>query len=337
MVREALTQERLRAMPVDEAAALLAVRRAEGLTASEEGLLADWLAADPAHARAFALAGRGWDAFDAGADDEILAAMRAHALVPRRRDWLGWPQLAGVAAAVLLLVAVGLWWMPSRVPGGPAGPTVQEIAWSRYAAPAERVRDVTLADGSVMTLDAGSVAEVRFAADARAIRLVRGRALFEVAHDPARPFGVMAATRRVVALGTRFVVDLDDDMLKVMLIRGKVAVEPMGEGEAVTLMPGQRFTERGDAVSVAMVPAPVETPAWSQGLVDLNDVPLSQAIAEINRHARIRIVIRDPRIAALRVSGQFRAGEAERFANTVAELHGLRVIRRAKEIELARK
>jgi len=337
MVHEALTLERLRAMPLDEAAALLAVRRAEGLTASEEGLLADWLAADPAHARAFALAGRGWDAFDAGADDEILAAMRAHALAPRRRAWLGWPQLAGVAAAVLLLVAVGLWWMPSLVPGGPGGPAVQEIAWARYEAPAERVRDVTLADGSVMTLDAGSVAEVRFAADGRAIRLVRGRALFEVAHDPARPFGVMAATRRVVALGTRFVVDLDDDMLKVMLIRGKVAVEPMGKGEAVTLMPGQRFTERGDAVSVAMVPAPVETPAWSQGLVDLNDVPLSQAVAEINRHARIRIVIRDPRIAALRVSGQFRAGEAERFANTVAELHGLRVIRRAKEIELVRK
>jgi len=336
MVHEALTLERLQAMPLDEAAALLAVRRAEGLTAHEEGLLADWLAADPAHARAFGLAERGWDAFDASADDEILAAMRVHALAPRRQAWLGWPQFAAVAAAVLLLVTAGLWWMPSLLPGG-SGPAVQEIAWTRYAAPDGQVRDVTLADGSVMTLDAGSVAETHFSGDGRAIRLVRGRALFEVAHDPSRPFGVMAASRRVVALGTRFVVDLDDDMLKVMLIRGKVAVEPMGKGDAVTLKPGQRFTEHDGAVSVAMVPAPVETPAWSQGLVDLNDVPLGQAVAEINRHAAVRVVIRDPAVAALRVSGQFRAGEPERFARTVAELHGLRVIRRVGEIELARK
>jgi transmembrane sensor len=336
MMREALTREALWAMPVDEAAALLAVRRAEGLTASEEGLLAAWLAEDPAHARALATAGRGWDAFDGAGDDEILAAMRAHALAPRHRRWPGWPQAAAVAAAVLLMVAASLWWMPSFLAGSGA-PAGQEMAWTRYAAPAEQVREVRLADGSVMTLDAASVAEARFDPGARAIRLIRGRALFEVAHDPSRPFGVTVADRHVVALGTRFVVDLGDDMLKVMLIRGKVAVEPMGKGAPVTLMPGQRFVERDGVVSVAMVAAPVETPAWSQGLVDLNDVPLGEAAAEINRHGRTRIVIRDPRVAELRVSGQFRAGDAERFASTVAELHGLRLIRRAGEIELARR
>ncbi|MEP9360088.1 FecR domain-containing protein [Sphingomonas sp. KR3-1] len=331
MVREALTSARLRAMPTDEAAALFAVRRAEGLTESEQALLAEWLT-EPVHARAFEQIERGWDAFDEAGDDEILAAMREHALAPRARGGLHWPQVAAVAAMLLVVVAVGLWFMLPQ----PRQETPQ-VAWARYEAPASQVRPVTLADGSVMTLDAGSAAEARFVTDGRAIRLLRGRALFEVSHDPARPFGVTAARRRIVALGTRFEVDLGGDALKVTLLRGKVAVEPVGiPAKTVTLAPGQQFIERGGAASVGTVPM-LEAPAWSRGLLDLDDVPLGAAVAEINRYAQDHIVIRDAGVSALRVSGQFRAGEAARFANTVAELHDLRVIRRGSEIELVRK
>lgn len=330
MVREALTSARLHAMPADEAAALFAVRRAEGLTESEQVLFDAWIA-DPEHALAFRQAERGWDVFDDAGEDEILAAMRAHALAPRARSGMRWPQVAALAAMLLVVVAAGLWFVVPR-----AGTEVQQIAWTRYEASAGQLRPVTLADGSVMTLDAGSVAETRFVADARAIRLVRGRALFEVSHDPSRPFGVTAASRRVVALGTRFEVDMGGDALKVTLLRGKVAIEPVGTAaETVTLMPGQQFVEHNGAGTVG--PAPTNDPAWSKGLVDLDDVPLGIAVAEINRHGGAHIVIHDAGVSALRVSGQFRAGEAERFASTVAELHGLRMVRRGTEIELSRK
>lgn len=336
MVREALTLERLRAMSADEAAALFAVRQAEGLTANEETLLADWLTADTRHARAFERAGQGWAAFDAAEGDEILAAMRAHALVPAARPRQRWPQFAAVAAAVLLLVVTGLLLRPTLLPRGDA-PVVRELAWTRYDAGAGQVRSVTLADGSMMTLDAGSAAEVRFSADGRAIRLLNGRALFDVSHDPARPFRVMAGDRRVVALGTRFEVDLGDAALRVTLLRGKVAVEPMrGTGHTEMLAPGQQFAERDGAASVSEVPL-IETPAWSRGLIDLQDAPLGKALVEINRGSTARIVIHDPEVAALRVSGQFRTGDADRFATTVAELYGLRITRNDSEIGLSRK
>lgn len=336
MVREALTLDRLHAMPHDEAAALLAVRRAEGLTTNEAALLAQWLAADPRHAHAFDNAQRGWSAFEDAGEDEILVAMRAHALAPAVRRRVVWPQIAAVAAALVLLVASSLVLLPSLLPGGNA-PAVRELTWTRYEAGAGQVRTVNLADGSVMMLDAASVAETRLAADARAIRLVRGRALFEVSHDPARPFGVTAGDRRVVALGTRFEVDLGDGPLKVTLLRGKVAVEPLdGGGRTETLLPGQQFMEHDGGISVNQVPI-VEVPAWSRGLVDFNDVPLGVALAQINRGSGRRIVIRDATVAGLRVSGQFRAGDADRFASTVGELHGLRVTRRGDEIELSRK
>lgn len=333
MVREALTHERLRAMPVDEAAALFAVRRAEGLTANEQAMLDEWLAADPAHGRAFALTERSWQAFGDAGEDEILAAMRAHALMPRERAGPRWPHFAA-AAAVLIAALIGSFWL--FLPNNRA-PQAEQLAWSRYEAAPDRMRTVTLADGSMMSLDAGSVAETRFSAKGRDIRLTRGRALFEVSHDPTRPFGVTASTRRVVALGTRFAIDLRDDTLKVMLLRGKVALEPVGEkASTVMLTPGQQFIERDGAASVHVLAAPAD-PAWSRGLIDLDDVPLAGAIVEINRYAPKPIVIRDPAVAALRVSGQFRAGDATRFAATVAELHALRVVSRDREIELARK
>ncbi len=337
MVHEALTLERLHAMARDEAAALLAVRRAEGLNVQEEALLAEWLAADPLHADALGRAERGWAVFDAAEDDEILAAMRAHALAsPARRTWLGWPQLAAAAAAIVLLVATSLLMLPSMFSNGGA-PAVQQLVWTRYEAPAAQVRVVTLSDSSVMTLGAGSVAETRLATDARAIRLVRGKALFEVSHDPARPFGVTAGDRRVVALGTRFEVDLGADALKVTLLRGKVAVEPLGgSGRTEMLAPGQQFTERSGAVAVNEVPI-VEVPAWSRDLIDLEDVRLGDALAQINRGSAVRVIVEDPQVANLRVSGQFRAGDAARFAATVAELHGLRVTRHGDQITLSRK
>ncbi len=335
MVHEALTLERLHAMAPDEAAALLAVRRAEGLTAHEEALLAEWLAVDPLHADALGQAERGWAVFDAAEGDEILAAMRAHALASPARRWLGWPQLAA-AAAVVLLLATSLLMLPSMFPPGSA-PVVQQLAWTRYEAPAAQVGAVTLSDGSVMTLGAGSVAETRLSADARSIRLLQGQGLFEVRHDPARPFGVVAGDRRVVALGTRFEVDLGADALKVTLLRGKVAVEPLGgNGRTEILMPGQRLTESGGTVTIGEVPI-VEVPAWSRGLIDLEDVRLGEALAQINHGSSIRVIVEDPQVANLRVSGQFRAGDAARFATTVAELHGLRVARRDDEIRLSRK
>ena len=54
----------------------------------------------------------------------------------------------------------------------------------------------------------------------------------------------------------------------------------------------------------------------------------------MNRYAHDQIVIRDPAVRAIRVSGQFKAGDADRFAETLAEMHGLRSVRGADTIEL---
>lgn len=320
MLREALTFDRLRAMAPDEAAALFVARRAEGLTESEQSFLDQWLAAADANRRAFERAGRAWDAFDDGVGDEILAAMRAHALAARPRGWVTWQRIAAVAAVLLVIVTSSV--LLIRQPGGQGGPAMIE-----YASARGQVREIALPDGSRMTLDADSAATGSFAGRERMINLRRGRAFFAVAHDPARPFSVTAAERRVVATGTRFEVDLRQSGIIVTLTEGRVTVGP------VALQPGQQFVERGGATTIRTVDGEYAA-AWRRGLLDFDDEPLSEAVAEVNRYSRDQLVIRAPAVGALRISGQFRAGEAERFARTVAEVHQIRLIRRGNVIEL---
>jgi len=84
------------------------------------------------------------------------------------------------------------------------------VWWSRahagvYSTGVGERRTLTLADGSVVTLDARSRIQVKYRDRERLIDLDQGQARFDVAKDPARPFRVSAAGREtVLAFGTQF-------------------------------------------------------------------------------------------------------------------------------------
>ena len=73
MLREAVTLDRLAAMPATEAAAHFVARRAEGLTESEQAILAEWLAIDQTHQRELDRAEHGWASFDEEAPRGLLS------------------------------------------------------------------------------------------------------------------------------------------------------------------------------------------------------------------------------------------------------------------------
>jgi len=340
MVREVLTAEALSALQPRVAAAYLIARRAEGLARSEEQLLEAWLAKNEEHRRMFESADRAWQTFANPEDDEILAAMRAHALAPRPKTLATWRPAIAAAAAVLLIVGAALYlgpalhlWVPQSPPPGAASVEAMQFESSRGV-----VKDIVLADGSNMTLDADSAAVGRISAIARNVQLLRGRALFTVVPDRSRPFEVVAAGRSVVAVGTRFEINLAGDALTVTLLDGHVTIgSPNSAREPVTLEAGQQYLERNGTASVRTIgPASEKEIAWRVGLVNFDDEPLSEASAVMNRYSTDQIVIHDPAVASIRVSGQFRAGETERFAATVAEMHKLRWGRRVDQIELVR-
>jgi transmembrane sensor len=180
-------------------------------------------------------------------------------------------------------------------------------------------RVVALKDGSRVTLNTASTVEVSFSGAERRVRLVRGEALFEVAHDARRPFLVDAGGARFRALGTAFNVRLRPDVVELTVTQGVVGVAA-GEG-AVETRVAARIAAGGGAVVRSGAVAPTvlddqhlrQRTAWQDGVLEFDGESLAQVVGEFNRYRRQPIVIGDARLEALRIGGRFEVDEADKF------------------------
>ena len=190
-------------------------------------------------------------------------------------------------------------------------------------------RRVALADGSVVVLNVASRMRVRMEDRERRVWLDHGQARFEVAKDGARPFRVFVGDREVRALGTTFDVRRLDAGVDVVLEEGSVGLypadaerpEPVRSAGApeVVLRPGQAATRSATAIAVTAVD-PAVTGAWRFGRLVLDNRPLGEAVAEINRYNARTILLDDPSLAAMRISGVFRTGDPEAFVTAVSTI-----------------
>jgi transmembrane sensor len=229
-----------------------------------------------------------------------------------RRPNLTWP--AALAMASLLLVAAVGWKMTS--------PT--------YSTPVGRQLEARLADGSRVQLNTDTAIKVRFAKGVRSVELLRGQAFFDVAHDPSHPFVVTAGDTEVRAIGTRFDVRRETGRVQVMLAEGKVAVQERGQTPvAWTLSPGQALTTGRQQRAIAPAAADVSAAtAWTSGKVTFRDTPLSEAVREINRYSRDKIILGPDAPADGRINGIFSIGKPDEFVTAVSALYDLRSDRR---------
>ncbi|NII29317.1 DUF4974 domain-containing protein [Pseudoflavitalea sp. X16] len=126
---------------------------------------------------------------------------------------------------------------------------------------------LTLADGTVVTLDAASsiTYPVAFTGKERRVEIT-GQAYFEVVHNTVRPFRVSAKGQLIEDIGTAFNVNAyaDDPFIKVTLAEGLVDVS--NKVEKVSLVPGQQAMVKDgeNKMRVKMVNVE-ETVAWKNG------------------------------------------------------------------------
>jgi transmembrane sensor len=333
MISEVLNLQTLRGLSPEDAAATLQARRTEQPSSVPEQLIADWLQLDLANQRAWDLALRLDAALDAAVDNELLEAMRRHAREqtvkrPLPIAWLA----AGIACAVVSLVVAAFIVetrpVPDAIVARSEALTYATGGASTFRTAPDQESAYRLADGSQLTLDSDSVVTVAFEKDRRRLRLLKGRAFFEVAHQPTRPFTVIAGDREVTAVGTQFDVRLGVNEVQVVLVEGRVTVGRTGAGDLpVLLLAGQQLTAapgRRPTVGPANVQ---ESLAWQHPSVTFRDEALDVVVAAINRGSAEQLVIRDPKVARMRVTGNFRTGDAARFGRTLAQAYPVRVVR----------
>ncbi|QJR02785.1 hypothetical protein HH800_11680 [Sphingobium yanoikuyae] len=313
-----------------------------------------WLSLGASHRDAYERAGEifALGRFLASQREEIEA--EANDNEPGRHYW----KWTAIAASLLLALGAGGWFANSELRGS-AGRTPQVAQLDVHTATERGLydtvvggrRNIRLADGSVVELDEGSELATDFSKSRRELRLERGRARFEVAHE-GRPFIVLAGGGSVTARGTVFDVILGrDKRVTVRLLRGAVDVErPQGAKGGGTVAAVARL-EPGEVLSFAAITSVVLPGITSKAVVEpvvlkpdqplireYERTPLSAVVAEANRDSATSIRLADPGLGALRVSGRFRVDNADQVADRLAVLFDLDVERtRSDEITLRKR
>jgi len=306
-------------------------RAEQGLSAAEQTQLQQWLDADPAHAAAFGRLQDGLRAVRALPPERTAhlrragpSRQRARATLRERISTTLALRPAALAFCCVTLLAVGAGWKLWQ--------TLPTYSAS-YSVERGQRRDITLPDGSQLTLDTSTRVEVALYRDHREVRLAQGQAMFNVARDPARPFTVQAGPARVTVLGTRFAVRCqacgeDRAQADVEVEEGHVRVEAQRRstelhgGEAI-----QVYAAGGLGTVAAIQPGSVAP--WRKGLIRFTSTPLAEAIREFERYAPVRLLIRDPEVAAMQIGGSYQANNPAAFAQVLPHILPVRLVQRA--------
>lgn len=323
----------LRDLGPKAAAALWLERLQREPSPEDDAAFARWLDADDANRRAWDRARALWDVFEDPQADDVLAPLRKDALSLRGRATPA-PTAWYLAAASIAAVVVGgvLFSQFARERAAPVqvasaqGRDLHAFGQVDYETKAGQRLDVRLEDGTSLTLEPSTAVDVAYVDGQRLVRMARGEASFDVRHEAAHPFRVAAGGRVVSDLGTRFTIQVGQDETRIRLDEGSLGVTVGDDarvalGEPRILVPGQQLVARpGQADAIVQTRPDVEGQ-----VIQFDDVSLADAVAQMNRYGAGALVVKDPKVAALRVSGAFRTDDPERFAATLTLLYPVRL------------
>ena len=270
---------------------------------------------DPANDAAYQEVEAAWTKAGALADDPDVMRATDAALVrragPRKRAWLSLPRLG--------------WTLALATAGLVAGAIIVSSELSpSYATEVGEQRLVRLEDGSRVHLNTDSRVKVDFSSGQRRLVLTRGEALFDVAHDPGRPFIVDAGDASVRAVGTKFDVRRDGATVRVTLLEGAVHIRRDDEPRTWALAPNQQLTVTRAGVSATRATDAERATSWTTGRLVFRETPLRAAIAEVNRYAEQKVELEANGVGDRLVNGVFDVGDTDSFVKGVSALFDLK-------------
>lgn len=307
---------------LDQAGRWLSRMRGEPGT-DDHVALAAWRAADPIHEQSYQTVLRNWEA-----DGFVLTPSSGLSRdLSRAQVWHRRPAARYGIAASLALVAIGAGSIWTFAP-------YSEAKAVFYSNEGQGVRSVALADGSKVVLDRKTRLSATFTTSARQLELQTGRARFDVARDATRPFVVSAGGGMVRTNGALFDIDCTAALARVTAWAGTLDIggkpglfgtgsrtRPLSSGRSLSIVHG--------VVASSSELARAADVRWVSGMLAFDATSLGDAVGAFNQRNRVQLAVRSARIAALKVSGAFRADDPTGFARSMALLFKLGVRRQA--------
>jgi transmembrane sensor len=238
----------------------------------------------------------------AAAAEELWRSLGPAALRAPRRSRRKRLAAAAILGLGLFVAATGMGFDPP-------------MAWfATYRTATGERETFNLPDGSRLELNTATSVDIDFAGATRRLILYKGEIHVTVRSDPGRAFEVKAADGTIRALGTAFGVRRDGGAVRVTVTEHAVRVTYPDRSDGTTT-----DVSAGEQVSYAPgaglgTPARVDLralTAWRRGHLVFDGVPLGAVAAELGRYQRGIIVIRDPALRELPVTGVFDTGSAQ--------------------------
>lgn len=297
----------------DAALGWIARLRSDTVSEQDQQSFALWLGEDGSHQQALDQMLEMWD------DLAVLSKLPEQTELPRESAnsarWFG----GAAALAASLVLAVFLW--PQAI-NGPVTTPYQTSLGERES--------VELPDGSRVLLNTDSSISVTYTDEQRHIDLNRGEAWFQVAPNKQRPFHVDAGETRVTAVGTAFNVYFSSNSTDVTVTEGVVRVSELGETgnrapSTELLYVNQQLSASVDGWELSVSEDTSQQMAWQRGELVAVEMPLPALIAELERYHPTEILITDPDLAVLTVSGVFQLDQPDAILNALAVSLDIRV------------
>jgi transmembrane sensor len=308
---------------------------------------ADWLKASPRHVEEFLFQQALWNGLDqlVHRDQEeidrlISEALQSHAepnVVAIDSPGRGFRRPAEVSAP---RTRIGIWLTAAAAMLFFAVTSPYLFKYTHMAPSSEvyvtqvgEQRTVKLEDGSIVYMNTASRIEAHFTRSARQLRLVRGEALFDVAHDSARPFLVAVDNNLIRAIGTQFNVYRRADLTTVAVLEGVVGlsvvdspddkttkggdVESNSKGRTDVAPPtrlrvGQeaQLSARGDVLSLVHTGV-TQAVAWRSRRLVFQSDKLGDIADEFNRYNTVQIRVEGDALRNKRLTGTFNADDPQ--------------------------
>ncbi len=273
-----------------------------------------WILSDPAHAAEYRKMELAWRSI--ALYDEKTDVVKSKPVRAKRKGWV----YTGIVlvATIVVALAVSFFYIP-----GPQN----DIAGKKYRTVVAQVRDITLPDGSVVTLGAKSELIVFFGSQERRIELVDGEAFFAVKKDTGRPFIVTADDAQVTVIGTQFNVHRGLQKVKVAVLDGVVAVrlQTSSSTQAQIHAGEQVFASRTDGLSV-IESVDIPPGSWRSGRLHFEGARLQDVIADAGRYFPGEIELESDRLKDIRITTAFRTNQVRQMLDSLAATHPIELV-----------
>ncbi len=307
---------------IDNEAIQWLIRIQRELTAREQDELFEWLAEDSLHGDRLNHHRKNWKRLNKIAawrpehSDYMNPDLLEKSKQSRPRIW--WYAPALMAACLVIILSIQFTNRQNKQ-------ETQSI--TLVASEDNRSR---LFDGSTVKLNERASVEVKYTEDSRKITLTEGEAFFDVIKDTARPFIVEVNDIQIIAVGTAFNVNFQNELLEVLVSEGKVRLQKtdgqviqtenlataqehtlLSENQMATLdlQKNQAFAE----INTISKEETMEEIIWQHGSIQITEEPLSFVVGEFNRLNTTQIVIEDQSILDMQISGSFRSDNIRGF------------------------